>query len=96
MHKGEVVYAILLCYYCFTLIFLKMFTFFAILIIISALLVICLVLVQESKGGGLSSQFGEFNYRFGVKQTATFLEKSTWVMAGVITALCVVCAGMLS
>ncbi|MBO4820643.1 MAG: preprotein translocase subunit SecG [Prevotella sp.] len=68
-----------------------MFTLFAIFIIVSALLVIGLVLIQESKGGGLSSQFDDFKNHFGVQQTATLLEKSTWVMVGVIVLLCVIC-----
>ena len=73
-----------------------MYTLFSILIIIPALLVIGLVLVQESKGGGLSSRFDDFGYYIGVQKTASLLEKSTWAMAGIIVLLCIVCAGMMS
>jgi len=40
------------------------------------------VLVQNSKGGGLSSSFGaSSNQIMGVKKTGDFLEKSTWGLA---------------
>ena len=73
-----------------------MYTLFVILVIISSLLEIGLVLVQESKGGGLVSKFDGFSKHVGVRETATLLEKSTWIMGGIIVLLCVICAGMLS
>ena len=73
-----------------------MYTFFVTLIVISALLVIGLVLVQESKGGGLSSQVGDVYQYLDVRRTTSFLEKSTWVMAGIIVLLSIVCAALLS
>ena len=73
-----------------------MFKLFVILIVISALMVIGLVLVQESKGGGLISQFGDIGRELGIRKTNSFLERSTWVMTGVVVALCIACACMLS
>jgi len=42
---------------------------------------VLIVLVQNSKGGGLASNFSASNQIMGVRQTADFLEKATWSMA---------------
>jgi preprotein translocase subunit SecG len=52
-----------------------------ILTVISCVLLILVVLVQDSKGGGLSSSFGASNQILGVRGTTDFLEKATWVLA---------------
>ncbi|MCU0383380.1 MAG: preprotein translocase subunit SecG, partial [Cyclobacteriaceae bacterium] len=51
------------------------------LIIFCSFLLVVVVLAQNSKGGGLSSQFGGSgtSNMFGVKKTGDFLEKTTWV-----------------
>ena len=49
-----------------------------------------IVLVQNSKGGGLSSTFGGGNQIMGVKKTADVLEKTTWILAAILVALCLV------
>ena len=36
------------------------------------------VLIQESKGGGLSSNFSSSNAIMGVRKTTDFVEKLTW------------------
>ncbi len=58
-----------------------------ILTVIVAILLIGIVLIQKSKGGGLSSQFGGANSMMGVRQTNTFLENGTWWLAGIIVLL---------
>ena len=58
-----------------------MFTLVAILIIIASILMILIVLVQKSKGGGLVANFSSSNQVMGVRKTADFLEKATWVLA---------------
>ncbi|WKN43818.1 preprotein translocase subunit SecG [Tunicatimonas pelagia] len=61
-----------------------MFTFIITLTIIVAVLLVLVVLAQNSKGGGLSSQFGgsgSSTQMIGVKRTADFLEKATWALA---------------
>jgi preprotein translocase subunit SecG len=58
-----------------------MFTLVAILIIIASVLMILIVLVQKSKGGGLVANFSSSNQIMGVRKTADFLEKATWVLA---------------
>lgn len=51
--------------------------------IITAVLLIIVVLAQNPKGGGLSSQFGGSgaSQLMGVKKTTDFLEKATWGLA---------------
>ena len=46
-----------------------MYTLFVILIVIAAVLMIGIVLIQESKGGGLSSSFAGYNQVAGVRKT---------------------------
>lgn len=61
-----------------------MYTFVITLTIVIAVLLVLVVLAQNSKGGGLSSQFGgsgSSTQMIGVKRTADFLEKATWVLA---------------
>jgi preprotein translocase subunit SecG len=52
------------------------------------------VLIQNSKGGGLASNFAGSNQIMGVRKTADFLEKATWILAGVIMVFCIVVAFM--
>ena len=58
-----------------------MYLIFAILIVITCILLVLVVLVQNPKGGGLSATFGGGNQVMGVKKTADFLEKSTWYLS---------------
>ena len=61
-----------------------MYTFIITLTIVVAVLLVLVVLAQNSKGGGLSSQFGgagSSTQMIGVKRTADFLEKATWALA---------------
>ncbi len=69
-----------------------MYIVVVILTIIVALLLIGIVLIQKSKGGGLSSQFGNAGSVMGVRQTNSFLEKTTWTLAGLILVLSVASA----
>lgn len=59
------------------------------LTVIVALLMIGVVLIQKSKGGGLSSQFGGANQVMGVRRTNDFIEKTTWYLAGAMAVLCI-------
>ena len=65
-----------------------MYTFFVILILIVSVLLGLVVLVQNSKGCGLVSNFGGANQMMGVRQTTDFLEKATWSMAAILVVLC--------
>jgi preprotein translocase subunit SecG len=58
-----------------------MYSFISILIIIACILLMLVVLIQNPKGGGLSSTFGGLsNQILGVKRTTDFLEKATWTL----------------
>ena len=59
------------------------YTLFIIFAIISAVLLVLVVLAQNSKGGGLSSQFGGSGASnlIGVKKTGDVLERLTWGLA---------------
>jgi len=64
---------------------------FFILIVLASVALGFIVLVQNPKGGGLSSAVGGFsNQVMGVKQTTDVLEKGTWIFAGIIGLLCIV------
>ena len=67
-----------------------MYTLVVILILIVSVLLGLIVLVQNSKGGGLVSNFGGANQMMGVRQTTDFLEKATWTMAGILVVLCLI------
>ena len=62
----------------------------SIIIVIASILLTIVVLLQNSKGGGLAANFATGNQTFGVRQTADFLEKATWTLAGTVIILCVV------
>ena len=67
-----------------------MYTLVVILILVVSVLLGLIVLVQNSKGGGLVSNFGGANQVMGVRQTTDFLEKATWTMAAVLVVLCLI------
>ena len=69
-----------------------MYTLFVILIVIAAVLMIGIVLIQESKGGGLSSGFSSGNQIMGVRKTTDFVEKTTWALAIFMVIVSVACA----
>jgi preprotein translocase subunit SecG len=64
------------------------FIFVSVLILIACVLMVLVVLVQNSKGGGLASNFSSSNQYMGVRKTADFLEKFTWVLSVAILVLC--------
>ena len=57
-------------------------------IIFLSFLLILVIMVQNPKGGGLSSSFGGDSQQLGgVKKTSDFLDKSTWFLAGALLIL---------
>ena len=54
---------------------------FSILLVIVCFLLIFVVLMQNSKGGGISSQFSAANQIMGIRRGADFIEKATWTLA---------------
>jgi preprotein translocase subunit SecG len=65
-----------------------MYNLFIILALVSAFFLVIVVLAQNSKGGGLSNQFGGSGAStlIGVKKTGDLLERLTWGFAIAIMA----------
>ena len=66
-----------------------MYSVLVILALVVAVLLTLIVLVQESKGGGLASGFASANALAGVRKTTDFVEKATWTLAGTLVLLCI-------
>ncbi len=62
-----------------------------VLLIIVSVLLVCVVLIQNSKGGGIMSS----RYEMGVARTTDFVEKATWSLAGALVVLCIVLSALL-
>ena len=71
-----------------------MYTLFITLIIIASILLVLLVLIQNSKGGGLAADFAGGNQVMGAPKTADFLEKATWTLVAVIAVLSILAVGV--
>ena len=63
------------------------FTIFLVLITIVCFLLIVVIMVQNPKGGGLSSTIGGSQQMGGVQKTTDFLDKSTWALATMLIVL---------
>jgi preprotein translocase subunit SecG len=63
------------------------YVFILVLILVTSVLLTLVVLVQNSKGGGLASNFAGSNQIMGVRKTADFLEKATWSLAIALVVL---------
>ena len=63
------------------------FSVFLVLITIVCFLLILVIMVQNPKGGGLSSTLGGGGQIGGIQKTTDFLDKSTWTLAGVLILL---------
>lgn len=66
-----------------------MYPLFIILIVLTSVLLCLIVLIQNSKGGGLASSFAASNQIMGVRKTTDVLEKATWTLAAVMVVLSV-------
>ena len=64
-----------------------MYLLFIVLMVLAAVLMCFVVLVQNSKGGGLSSSFASSNQIMGVRKTTDFIEKLTWGLAGFMVVI---------
>ena len=61
-----------------------MYYVFIAIIVLASILLTLTVLLQNSKGGGLASNFTAGNTTFGVRRAADMLEKATWWLAGIV------------
>ena len=62
------------------------------LIVLASVLMCLIVLIQNSKGGGLASGFASSNQIMGVRKTTDFLEKATWTLAAVMVVVSIAAA----
>lgn len=69
-----------------------MYLLLVILMVIASMLMCFIVLIQNSKGGGLSSGFSSSNQIMGVRKTTDFLEKATWTLAAVLVVFSIASA----
>ena len=69
-----------------------MYILLLIFIIIAAILMVGIVLIQESKGGGLASNFASYNQIGGVRKTTDFIEKMTWGLAAAMVVISIASA----
>jgi preprotein translocase subunit SecG len=61
-----------------------MSTLIAGIMLLAAVLLTLLVFIQNSKGGGISSEFGGAAQLGGVQRTTNFVEKATYACAVII------------
>jgi len=66
-----------------------MYYLFISLIFVVCVFLVLIVLVQNSKGGGLASSFSGNNQIMGVRRTTDFLEKATWGLAAALLVFCI-------
>ena len=63
----------------------------AVLIALDSVFLMGAVLIQNPKGGGIDATFGgQAQQLFGAARSTDFIEKATWVLAGVLLVLCIV------
>jgi preprotein translocase subunit SecG len=72
-----------------------MYVFITIVILLASIFLVLIVLVQNSKGGGLAAGFSSSNQVLGVRKTTDFLEKATWVSAAIVIVLCIAVTAVL-
>ncbi|MCD7722018.1 MAG: preprotein translocase subunit SecG [Prevotellaceae bacterium] len=73
-----------------------MYSVLVILVVLASILMCLIVLVQESKGGGLASGFADNNAMLGVRKTTDVVEKITWGLAIAMVVFSVISVGFLS
>ncbi len=69
-----------------------MYIILAILNAIASIMLVGVILIQKSKGGGLAANVNNYNQFMGVRKTPNLIEKATWILAGFICAASIACA----
>ena len=71
---------------------MTLYIIFAVLIFIASILMVGVVLIQKSKGGGLAANASGYNEFAVVSKTTEFVEKATWALAIFICVLSIASA----
>ena len=72
-----------------------MYTSIVILVVLASVLMCLIVLIQESKGGGLAADYSNNNQILGAPKTTNFIEKATWGLAAAMIVLSVISVAFL-
>ena len=72
-----------------------MYTSIVILVVLASVLMCLIVLVQESKGGGLAADYSNNNQILGAPKTTNFIEKATWGLAAIMIVLSILSVAFL-
>lgn len=72
-----------------------MYLLLVIFMLLASVLMCFIVLIQNSKGGGLASGFSSSNQIMGVRKTTDFLEKTTWGLAAFMVIMSIASAYVL-
>lgn len=72
-----------------------MYTTIVILILLASVLMCLIVLIQESKGGGLAADYASGNQLLGAPKTSNVIEKATWSLAAIMVVLSIVSVAFL-
>ena len=72
-----------------------MYNIFVILIILACVLMCLVVLIQESKGGGLAADYASGNTLLGAPKTTNIIQKVTVGLAIIIGVLCILSTAFL-
>jgi len=71
-----------------------MYFVLTVFIVIAAVLLTLVVLMQNSKGGGLAANFAGANQVLGVRKATDGIEKATWGLTGFIIIAAIFAASM--
>lgn len=69
-----------------------MTTFISVLIVLVCIAIVGIVVIQNPKGGGITSGLGSVNQIAGVKQMTDGVERVTWILAVILFVLCLASA----
>ena len=72
-----------------------MYTSIVILIVLASIFMCLIILIQESKGGGLAADYSNNNQILGAPKTTNFIEKATWFLAGAMIFLSIISVAFL-
>ena len=61
-------------------------------LLVVLIVLVAILMIQESKGGGLASNFSSTNSIMGVRKTTDIVEKLTWGLAAALVVISVACA----